>query len=474
LVTDTNLPTCIPTNVFVFIGSDGNPYLGISGEKNATALPIGGKAANRLLQEFSQQQTGARLKTYELREINEELTAYAEHCGVIHDVYYRCAPFQNGIELDIGDDHRIRVTPGKVAVIKKGSETLFYRTSTMRPLPIPAEIGDLKLLDKYLNLHPTHIVLIRAYLTYTLAHPKVSTTSFIILVLFGDQGSGKTFLCKIIQDLIDPNLVGVQTFPSNEKDLVIAANHSHILFYDNMRDIKPSMADKLCIAATGGHLTARRLYTDCELQTHRLHVALVLNGIHSFLNQPDLSQRSLPLQLLSIDEKNRCSETELLLEFQTDLPAIFRGLLDLTAEILKHLPSVEVSSPERMYDFSQWLAAMEKVEGVPPDVYQTEYSNALNEGMLDSLLDNLLASAVMSFITDGHRNRWSGTPRELLSELNTLVGNRSRYSKDWPQTASALSKRLKPLQAGLRRQGIEIEFGRGKHRNITIINLEAF
>ena len=68
----------------------------------------------------------------------------------------------------------------------------------------------------------------------------------------------------------------------------------------------------------------------------------------------------------------------------------------------------------------------------------------------------------------------TGTPAELLHDLNSLVGKRGLYNKDWPHTASALSKRLKPLKAGLMRQGIEIEFGRGKHRNITITNLEAF
>jgi hypothetical protein len=313
-----------------------------------------------------------------------------------------------------------------------------------------------------------------AYITYTLSHPKVSTTNFIILVLQGDQGSGKTFLCKIIQDLIDPSVVGVQTFPNNQKDLVVAALNAHVLFYDNLRYITPAMADKLCIAATGGHLTARRLYTDAEQQVHRLHVALVLNGIHSFIEQADLAQRSLPLRLLSIDEKDRRSETELLREFQADLPKIFRGLLDLMADILTHLPSAEVTNPERMYDFSHWLAAMEKAHDFPPGVYQAVYSDVLNEGMLDSLLEDPLASAVMTFVSENADGSWSGKPSDLLLKLNSLVGGKSRYSQEWPHTPSALSKRLRSLQAAFRRQNIEIKFDRAKHRNITITNLEAF
>jgi hypothetical protein len=89
-------------------------------------------------------------------------------------------------------------------------------------------------------------------------------------------------------------------------------------------------------------------------------------------------------------------------------------------------------------------------------------------------LEDPLASAVMTFVSEKVDGIWSGKPSELLLKLNSLVGGKSRYSREWPQTASALSKRLKPLQAGLRRQGIEIKSGRGKHRNITITNLEDF
>jgi hypothetical protein len=127
-----------------------------------------------------------------------------------------------------------------------------------------------------------------------------------------------------------------------------------------------------------------------------------------------------------------------------------------------------------MYDFSRWLAAMEIVDGLPPGVYQDVYSDALKEGMLDSLLEDPLASAVMTFVSEHVDDDWSGKPSELLLKLNSLVGGKSRYSREWPQTASALSKRLKPLQAGLKRQGIKIKFGRGKHRNITITNMEAY
>jgi hypothetical protein len=163
--------------------------------------------------------------------------------------------------------------------------------------------------------------------------------------------------------------------------------------------------------------------------------------------------------------RNLSNVIEFMRAFHADLPRIFRGLLDLISQILTYLPTVEVTNPERMYDFVRWLAAMEKADGAPPGVYQAQYSAALSEGMLDSLHESQLAVAVMRFADELPDGRWTGTPTELLRALDFPS---ARKSGDWPQNAIALSKRLKPLQAALRRQGVDIRLGRGKERKITI------
>jgi hypothetical protein len=378
--------------------------------------------------------------------------------------------------LDVGDDQhtRICVTPGKVEVITEGSVTLFYRPPTMQPLTMPAEHGDLQLLDRYLNnLHEPDRVLLKGWISFTLAHPKVPTTNYPFLILRGDQGSGKSSLSNLILSMIDPSIVDVQTLPSKQNDLAIALQNSHTLCYDNMRGIKPMMSDTLAIASSGGALTSRQLYTNDGQHVLRLHGSMIFNGIHDFISHVDLAQRCVSLHLRSIDETDRRSEADFTRAFQRDLPVIFRGLLDLISNVFMHLSSVEATNPERMIDFVHWLAAKEKVDSVPAGVYQAEYSRTLNEGMLDSLLENPLAAAVMSFITESPKSQWSGTPSELQQELNFLVGRRSLGSQDWPQNPIALSKRLRSLQAGLRRQGIDVQLGRGHERKITITRVEG-
>lgn len=437
---------------------------------NYLALPVGGKQLTNIIRTLAHEE-GSTLRGMDIKEINESLVAYAELAGTTEAVWYRVAPIEGGIEIDMGDDQNTRaiIKDGTVRMVTHGSKTLFYRTPVSSAFVLPAGTGDLDLLKKYLNLHPVDQLLLVAWMSYTLAHPKVSTSKFPILVINGDQGTGKTSLCNhVIYPLIDPNVIGVQVFPASAKDLAIASQNAHVLCFDNMRSFKVAMADILCIAATGGAITNRALYTDADQHVHHLHVALVLNGIHHFITQPDLAQRCVPIRTLPLSADKRTSETTMLKTLQIDLPVIFRGLLDLIAQILQHVHDVELENPERMVDFTRWLAAMEKVHGAPAGIYQEAYRNALCEAQLESLMENILAASLIEFCDRIRGDTWSGTPAKLLDELNDLVSRGTTYSSEWPQNPIALSKRVNGLKASLLAQGIDIQFGRGKERTVTV------
>ena len=179
----------------------------------------------------------------------------------------------------------------------------------------------------------------------------------------------------------------LQNFPHGP--LAISLSNKHVASFDNVRGFPPSITDLLCIAATGGGLPSHQLYTDdSEHVQHLHHGAIVLNGIHSFNTQPDLAQRCLTLHLKSMKSKVRRSETELIKEFEADLPAILRGLFDYISGILRRYPTAETMHPERMVEFVRWLSAMEQVDGIPAGVYQAAYSHSLRDAELDALLDN--------------------------------------------------------------------------------------
>lgn len=469
-------PNNLPKKLGLILAQNNNTYAVIKDAANPSALPVGGRKLNNIIRAEGNVQ-GFTLRKSDISEINDGLKAHAETARDFQNVWYRVAPIIGGVEIDIGDDAhtRVKVTAGNVELVTEDSETLFFRSAVSLPFVMPAKTGDIKLLKKYLNMHAVSATLFIGWLTYTLSHPKVATSKFVILSLQGGQGTGKTSLCNnIILKLLDPSVVGVQMLPNNIKDLAIAAQNAHVLCFDNMRDIGRFMSDVLCIAATGGAMTSRQLYTDADQQVMNLHVALVLNGIHSFIDQPDLAQRCLPIQLQPIPESSRVSDTELVANFNADLPAIMRGLFELIANIFTNLPNAKVTSPERMIDFVQWLAAMELVDGAPIGTYQSAYSESLNQGQLDAMQDSLLGAAVLEFCQNSLKSLdWSGTPEELLKQLNTHQTQSTLRSRDWPQNAISLSKRLIPLLASLLTQGIHIEFRRGKKRNINIHLLET-
>ncbi|WP_430232616.1 hypothetical protein [Nitrosomonas communis] len=453
------------------LARNGKVYVVVDDAGNVYVVLLRDRKVEKLIREWAHR-NGLKIRKYEFNEIIEYLQAEAEMNGVKHDVYYRVAPIPGGIEIDLGDEShaRVRITAGKVEIVTQNSTTLFCRNQAMQAMVRPAAKGDRALLRKYLNLHPVDIMLFIAWLSYTLAHPKVLTSNYVILVLLGNQGSGKSWLCRLIRLLLDPSQIQVQLLPSKVSDLAIAAQNAHCLIFDNVRSFSQAMADNLCVAATGGTISGRQLYTDEGQHVLHLHVALVLNGIHSFIEQPDLAQRCLPLDLLPLDESKRKSEVELNQELQADLPAIMRGLFDLIADIFKHLPTAEVTNPERMIDFVRWLAAFEQADGTPAGYYQAVYSDVLCQGQLHSLLENPLAAAVFEFAEDLAAS-WSGTPAELLQQLNSRVTPGTQRSKEWPPNAIALSKRLIPLQPALQAQDIRVELGRAKHRIITITKL---
>jgi len=422
---------------------------------------------------------GLKLSRRQTEEVQSLLADHAEASEKNFEIKNRVAEIPNGCIIDVGDETQKRyiLENGKLKSSNTGCEVLFSRSASTLPFVStgPFIAGDLDLIFTYLNMAKNPAWLLIAWMCYTLSTERNSSTSYPILVIIAGQGSSKSTIGKlVIRNLVDPSSLGIQGFPTNRQDMVIASNHAFILIYDNLRYLSKKWSDILCIAATGGTDPTRRLYTDDELVTHFFKVPLVLNGIHDFIVEPDLAQRCVFIDLDSIPEDKRIDEKLLTENFHKDLPSIFKGLLELLAKVLEIVDTVEVTYPQRMIRFVKYLAAVEQVAGLEKSSLQKAYSDSLQDRQRDAVLSDPLGSIIYEMVTSGTRTDWSGSPTELLTEILSFFPEYDSRKRKLPDNPSMLSRRLQALKPGLLSQQVEVELTRGKTRKITITNLEAY
>jgi hypothetical protein len=455
---------------FVIDKKHGKHYAVLKTRGHAELLLIGSTELNARLRGIARK-TSKQLKKFQLEEINEELRSEAEEARIEGVLYPRVGPLANGgvaIDSCDGAGTAFHVSATGVQVMSGTSPVMFLRSASALPLPVPSIHGDYRLVRKYLNMDPVQFLLYIAWVAFTIASPKIASTKYVFLVVKGQQGTGKSLACKQTQRLIDPNAVGVQMLPGSPRDLAIILQSVHLLVVDNMRDLSTLISDTLCIAATGGSIPMRKLYTDDEQKALHLHGAILFNGIHPFMGQSDFADRCMVLELLPIAPEARKSEAQMQHDFEVDYPVILGGLYQLIAKTLQKLPEAEILAPSRMLDFCRWLAATELAMGLDAGALQLPYSDSLRDAQLESLLDNPLAVTIIAFAENMDEPEWVGTPTDFYNSLTTIADFSLQRSRAWPSSAAVLSKRLHGLQAPLQAQGISIDWTRGKDRQIVV------
>ena len=119
----------------------------------------------------------------------------------------------------------------------------FGRPAGLLPLPVPERDGSIETLNSFLNLtSPNDFVLIVAWLLAALR----SCGPYPLLAISGEQGSAKTVLSKLLKALIDPNAAPVRALSREERELMIAANNSYLLAFDNLSGLSHWLSDALC------------------------------------------------------------------------------------------------------------------------------------------------------------------------------------------------------------------------------------
>lgn len=383
------------------------------------------------------------------------LEARAQFDGAEREVHIRVAKHGGAIYVDLANEdwEAVEISAGGWRVIpSEAAPVRFRRPRGMLPLPMPARGGSIEGLRRFVNVggdDPAGWRLLVAWLVQALR----PVGPYPVLILQGEQGSAKSTAERLLRFLVDPSTAPLRTAPRNEHDLVIAANNSWCVAFDNISKLPPWCSDALCRLSTGGGFSARELFTDAEEVLFDATRPVILNGITDIATRPDLLDRALVVTLPPIPEEDRTSEAELLRNFDRERSAILGALFDAVSGALGAVDDVRLERLPRMADFALWATAAEGALGWEPGAFLRAYSGNRGEAAEIALDADPVAAAVLSLMEK--RDGWRGTAGELLKTLNGLADEDTRRSIAWPGAANALSGRLKRLAPALRGVGIE-------------------
>jgi Domain of unknown function (DUF3854) len=459
----------------LFHTPEGVPYAVLNTKGHRETWGTGSRTFREALALRYYQQTGSSPNSQAIRDAIATLDGIARFDGACHDVHVRVAGDDKQIWLDLCNSHwnvvEITANGWRVA---SDPPVRFRRAGGMLPLPLPEPGGSVDELNQFINVpdDTDEWVMVLSWLANAL-RPR---GPYPILYLMGEQGCAKSTAARVVRAMVDPFKAPLRSAPRDERDLCIAANNSRVLALDNISYLPHWLSDALCRLATGGGLATRQLYTDSDEVVFEVMRPVVMNGIEDVATRGDFVERSIPVTLPVIGERNRRAEANFWRAFEEARPRILDALLDAVSTALSRVGSVHLERMPRMADFAVWSTAAETGLGFQPGTLEDAYSGnraTANETALEAVI---VSPYVRQLVNE--RGQWSGTFTKLLAELNRLEagGAAQKKPKGWPGTPRKLSADMRRLAPHLRAVGIECEIspsGRGRNRTITLRRTSA-
>jgi putative DNA primase/helicase len=343
----------------------------------------------------------------------------------------------------------------------------FVRRQSMRALPSPEAGYEIDELKAFVNVaHDDDFTMLCGWLLAAL-RPR---GPYPILVLNGEQGSGKSSCSRYLRSLVDPSKAPIRAAPKDLRDLQVGADNSHVLAFDNLSSVPVWLADGFCRISTGGGFASRALYADREEMVFDATRPLLLNGIPSLVDRADVADRAITIRLREIAESERRSEEDMERQWLVMQPRILGALLDGVSAALRYLPEVQLPAMPRMADLARWVTAAEPGLGLEPGSFVAVYTANRADASRATFDADPVAVAVASLMKF-KPNGWDGTPTELLAALNGHAAEDVKKLKLWPKTAQNLSNRLDRAAPVLRVRGFHVQRSKSGSRNIAILPL---
>ena len=128
----------------LFHDPDRKTYAGFEHEGHIENWPIESTGFREYASHLFYDHSGKAPSETALNAAFQTLSGIAKYEGEEHSVYLRCAQYEDGYVSDLCNESWsvVLVTPRGWQVVNE-SPVKFYRTDNMRPLPVPAESGNI-------------------------------------------------------------------------------------------------------------------------------------------------------------------------------------------------------------------------------------------------------------------------------------------------------------------------------------------
>lgn len=396
------------------------------------------------------QATGKAPRDQAVRGALNTLAGLGRYRGSCRDVHIRVAKYNGAYFLDLaepGNSRAVKIEPGHWEVVSHPPVS-FIRPETIRPLPRPLTGGRLGTLWDLINIPEENHLLVLAWLGECLR----PDTPFPILELIGEQGSAKSTTQTVLRRLIDPNACDLRAAPKTIEDVFISASVNWLVSYENISHLPAPTQDALCVLATGGGIAKRKLYSDADEVVIVVKRPAVLNGITAAVTAQDLIDRTLSVEMPLID--TRMETTDLWAIFEAERGRLLGALLDVIADALGRLPTIQLPPKDRprLTEFARFGMAVAEAMGGTGEDFMVQFKASRQESIARTIDASPVASAVIDWFEARGKRSVELPVKDLMQQVERY---RPANAEAWPRSAKAFADGLRRAAPALRQLGIE-------------------
>lgn len=387
-----------------------------------------------------------------LEELNKKALLHGQETTI-----YQFSRYQSDIlYLYKGSEKVFRITSEGWAEVPNGTDGILFLNPDMEPVELSSDVEASGALDRLIKIpnfdgsgnlsSEQESQLYRLWVFSLFFESRLPTKP--ILLLLGVKGSGKTMGLRALLRALFGKKAQVLTLSKDNKDAFEATVTSHHLAaFDNLDGEIPWLPNHLAIAATGGDIPKRKLYTTNEFVSYPVRCFLALTSREpDSLTRDDVVDRLLTLK---VDRMLQFTpESQFLAEIDAARPKIWTELVQNLQRIVAALQhSEQHTSVHRLADFASLAMNIGPVLGIKKEEVLQLLEGMDSEKTDFALEHNPLFPILFNWLEDGGLDgRENIDSKTLFDELDKQLPSGSRLPY---KNASALSRALNNLKTEL-------------------------